>query len=57
MEGTRIEFSDIFGKIKEVFSKDYVEVYPQHKGRKIALSLVLTLVITAVMRSQFLSML
>ncbi|MBE6818934.1 MAG: CvpA family protein [Ruminococcaceae bacterium] len=49
MEGTRGGgFGFIFSKIKEVFDKDYVEVVPQHKGKKIAIAAVLTLVITAV---------
>ena len=48
MEGTGTGVFTIFGKIKEVFSKDYVEVYPQHRGRKIAVSAIATLLITAV---------
>ena len=48
MEGTRGEIFSIFGKIKQIFDKDYVEVYPQKRGKKIALSLVLTVIITAI---------
>lgn len=48
MEGTNTGVFELFEQLKKVFSKDYVEVYPQHKGAKICLSLVLTLVITAV---------
>ncbi|MBQ6381783.1 MAG: CvpA family protein [Clostridia bacterium] len=48
MEGTREGVFTAFGKIKEVFSKDYVEVYPQKKGKKIAVSLIATLIITAI---------
>ena len=49
MEGTRggVIFT-IAEKIKEVFSKDYVEVYPQKKGKKIAISLIATLIITGI---------
>ena len=49
MEGTR--GGAIFAaaeKIKEIFSKDYVEVYPQKKGQKIAISLIATLIITGI---------
>ena len=48
MEGTRGEFFTIFDRIKQVFARDYVEVVPQRKGMKIALSAIITLVITAV---------
>ena len=34
MEGTRGEIFSIFGKIKQIFDKDYVEVYPQKRGKK-----------------------
>ncbi len=37
-----------FENIKKIFRKDYVEVEPQKKGAKIAISLILTLIITAV---------
>lgn len=49
MEGTRggVIFT-LIDKIKEVFSKDYVEVYPQKKGQKIAISLIATLIITGI---------
>ncbi|MBR2591143.1 MAG: CvpA family protein [Clostridia bacterium] len=48
MERTRDGVFSAFGKIKEVFAKDYVEVYPQKKGKKIAISIIITLVITAI---------
>ena len=49
MEGTRGGvFSEAIGRIKEVFSKDYVEVYPQKKGKKIAISIIATIIITAI---------
>lgn len=41
-------FGTIFSKIKEVFDKDYVEVFPQRKGLRILISAIITLVITAV---------
>lgn len=49
MEGTRggVIFA-LIDKIKEVFSKDYVEVYPQKKGQKIAISFIATLIITGI---------
>ena len=48
MEGTRGEIFTIFERIKEVFSKDYVEVVPQKKGAKIAISLIISLVIAGI---------
>lgn len=41
-------FGSIIEKIKEVLNKDYVEVYPQKKGLKVLISVVLTLIITAI---------
>lgn len=46
MEGAKP--SNPFNKIKEVFSDGYVEYYPQKKGLKITLSIVITLAVTAI---------
>ena len=39
---------EAFDRVKAVFSKDYVEVYPQRKGLKITISFIATLAITAI---------
>ena len=48
MRGTRGGILSGFSKLKEVFAKDYVEVYPQKKGLKITISIIATLIITAI---------
>ena len=41
-------FGSIIQKIKEILDKDYVEVFPQRKGLRVVISIILTLIITAI---------
>lgn len=41
-------FGTIIDKIKEILDKDYVEVFPQRKGLRVIISIILTLIITAI---------